>query len=311
MPTTESVRPLGMRRSFAGRLCLGVLVLAPTLAHGQHIRRTDGTTQAAVIESGLSAETTCPAETALSGQKQRRYSLAGSLAAVLDGRRDDDADRVWSGWGLTQLRAHGSHTGCRLDWRIRALGSTRTRIGADGVVVGSLPGVLGGAVHLFGEAGAASDSRAEVELDAPRHTEIGVAYTSFNLYRTLLPWFYKCLGLDVRLRLSAGASQAYGETERIRAKASVPDLSAIFVGKVEEKGHGGVLFSARLVPDYVPDVKLWEHTTVLMYGFRSDAVPPSWLMARSPYVTVRYTGRHLGHLQHDREIALSAGLTLL
>jgi hypothetical protein len=296
-----------MPRSIAALLTVA-LVVWPTIGGAQHIRRTDDITQAALIESGLAAETRCAPTTTLpalpGARKPPPYHLAHSITGVLDGQRDGTASRIWRGWGLAQLRVHGRDTGCHFDWRARVVAGTRARVGVDALARGTLTGVLGGALHLFGEAGAASDGEAVEELGTARHTELGVAYTTFNL---LAP-FYSLLALDLRARVSVGSAFGYGETAREQDRPAVADFSTSVVLKVEEYLHGGVLYTVRLVPDYVKDTHLAEHTVTVMHGIRSGV--PDGLRMRSPYLTARYSRRRVGDLRGNHEVALSAGLTL-
>lgn len=292
----------------------------PRTLRGQHVRRTDDITQAALILRGLSAETTCEGERPRSpcrggltplpdlDEPPPPFSLAASLTGA--GRRTDvAAGPTWRGSGVAQLRAHGRHTGCHFDWRARALASTLRDGGGDVAFTLSAPGVLGGALHLYGEA-SAGNARADATLDLPQHLAAGLAYTSLNLYRALLPPLYDRAAFDLRVRLSAGASFAYRSLRQQRGQSAVPELSAIVIGKIEEVLHGGVFYSAHVIPNDLPGERLVEHTVSLLHVFRSSGGPSSELLMRSPYVTLRYATRRVGSVAGDRELALSAGLTL-
>lgn len=293
---------------------------APRALRAQHVRRTDDITQAALILRGLSAETTCEGERRRSPtggglmplpdlhESSPPFSLAASLTGVAR-RTDVIGGPSWRGSGAAQVRAHGRHTGCHFDWRARALASTLRDVGGDVTATVSVPGALGGALHLYGDA-SAGNARAGADIDVPQHLAVGLAYTSFNLYRALLPPLYDRAAFDLRVRLSAGASFAYRSLRQQRGQSAVPELSAIVIGKVEEVLHGGVFYSAHVIPNELPGERLVEHTVSLLHVFRSSGGPSNALLMRSPYVTARYATHRIGSQANERELALSAGLTL-
>ena len=313
------------RSHVARRAAVAVALIALAACAGsrtvraQHVRRTDDITQTALVLRGLSAETTCGGERHRSSgggltplpdldEPLPPFSLAASLAGMAR-RTDVGTGPSWRGSGAGQIRAHGRHTGCHFDWRARALVATSRAGGGDAAATLSAPGALGGAVHLYGEA-SAGNARANAELDVPQQLAAGLAYTSFNLYRALLPTLYDRAAFDVRVRLSAGASFAYRSLRQQRGQSAVPELSAIVVGKIEEVLHGGVFYSAHVIPNELPGERLVEHTVSLLHVFRAGGGPSTELLMRSPYVTARYATRRVGSFAIDRELALSAGLTL-
>lgn len=292
-----------------GVVFTALLAAASQSSSGQHLRRTDANAQDDLASRGFASDMLCAAANSdplpgLEGSPEPFAHFAASATASAGSHSTAHA----------QLRAHLA-SGCRSDGSMRIAAGSEGAVGTGALAVLHQP-ALGGALHLFLEAGLARDSAAADRLDLPRGAELGLGYTTFNLLE-LVPFFRSPEGhprLDIRARLSGGALYEYaGDARRLHGKSIVPEYSVTTGLVVHERINVALLYTARVIPGFIAPASatsnsgrtLWEHSLVLDHAVLSGV--ESRLSAYAPFVGVRYSRRELGALDKRHELAAHAG----